>query len=514
MNTKPAFPFQKTGMRVSAVLFLFLLFFLSAFRLLPGRKVEPGASLEAFTTYLGERIPGLMDRYDIPGIIVALVRDGEPAWAGAYGYAELAAGRKMTTDTYCRVESISKPVTAWGVMKLVQEGKVELDAPVARYLKSWAFPASEYPVEEATVRQLLSHTAGLQLGTIGVRYDPKGEVPTLKEALTKDAHLMQAPGQGYSYSNTGFNILELLIEEVTGRGFAEYMQNEVLLPLGMEHSTFTWRESLQPPVPDGHDLQGKPIPPYIYPDKAAGGLFATVGDIAAFAAAGMTEHAPAGFPVLDAPHIQQLYEPMVEGPAIYGLAFDSYGLGYFIEWLPTGQKAVSHGGQGSGWMTHLHAVPETGDAIIIFSNSQRSWPFFAYILNDWAEWNGFSSVGMGKIVLATKILWVLITLLFALSAWQLWRVGRSAASGQRRLAPLAKDHWLLRLLQAGLFVILMAVLLWALSQDYLFIASVFPVAAGWLGWAVFAVAVALLGVVLYPQIRKDDIFASNIVNKR
>ncbi|MCO6480421.1 MAG: beta-lactamase family protein, partial [Phaeodactylibacter sp.] len=202
MNTKPAFSFHKTGVKASAVLFLFSLLFLSAFRLLPNRKVEPGASQEDFTDYLNERIPNLMSRYDIPGIIVALVREGEPAWAGAYGYAELAAGRKMTTDTYCRVESISKPVTAWGVMKLVQEGKIELDAPVARYLKSWTFPESEFPVEEATVRQLLSHTAGLQLGTIGVRYDPKGEVPTLKEALTKDAHLMQAPGQGYSYSNT------------------------------------------------------------------------------------------------------------------------------------------------------------------------------------------------------------------------------------------------------------------------------------------------------------------------
>ncbi len=474
--------------------------FLSAFRFLPGHKVEPGASLEDFTTYLDERIPNLMGRYDIPGIIVALVREGEPAWAGAYGYAELAEGRKMTTDTYCRVESISKPVTAWGVMKLVQEGKVELDAPVVRYLNSWTFPKSEFAVEEITVRQLLSHTAGLPLGTIGVRYDPKGEVPTLKEALTKDAHLMQAPGQGYSYSNTGFNILELLIEEVTGRGFAEYMQNEVLLPLGMEHSSFTWSESLQPPVPDGHDLQGNPIPPYVYPDKAAGGLFAAVGDIAAFAAAGMPEYSPVGFPVLHAPRIQQLYEPMVERPGIYGLAFDSYGLGYFIEWLPTGQKAVSHGGQGSGWMAHLHAVPETGDAIIIFSNSQRSWPFFAYILNDWAAWSGFTSVGMGKIVSATMVLRGLIALVFALSAWQLWRIGRGTAAGMRRLAPFSKAYRLLRMVQAGLFVVLVAALLWALSQDYLFVASVFPAAAGWLGWAVFATAVALLGSAVFPRI--------------
>lgn len=289
-----------------------------------------------------------MKDYDIPGVNIALVKRGEIIWSKAYGYADLEEGRKMTTDTYCRVESISKPVTAWGVMKLVEQGKVELDKPVELYIKNWEFPESEFSEKNVTVRQLLSNNAGMPLGTIGVRYSPKEDIPSLEEYLSNDAILKQEPGLSFSYSNTGFNLLELLIEEVTGRDFAEYMAEEVLIPLGMYNSSFTWGEELDPAIPNGYDLNGNPIPVYIYPDKAAGGLFACVEDIATFITAGMTNFSRTGHEVLNAQSINKLYTPMVEIPGFYGLAFDSYGLGHFIESLSNGKKAVSHGGQGSG----------------------------------------------------------------------------------------------------------------------------------------------------------------------
>ncbi len=350
-------------------------------------KVEKQTSLESFTAYLDERIPALMKGYDIPGVNIALVKKGRMVWSKAYGYADLEAGRKMTTDTYCRVESISKSVTAWGVVKLLEQGKIELDKPVKLYIINWEFPESDYSTGKVTIRQLLSHTAGMPLGTIGVRYSPKEDVPSLEESLSKDAVLKQEPGLSFSYSNTGFNLLELLIEEVTGHDFAEYMAEEVLNPLGMHHSGFTWSEEWEPPVPIGYDLDGNPVPVYVYPDKASGGLFATVEDIATFITAGMINFSPRGHEVLDAQSINKLYTPTVEIPGLYGLAFDSYGLGHFIESLPNDRKAVSHGGQGSGWMTHFHSVPETGDGIVILTNSQRSWPLIAHILSDWAEWN-------------------------------------------------------------------------------------------------------------------------------
>lgn len=133
-------------------------------------------------------------------------------------------------------------------------------------------------------------------------------------------------------------------------------------------------------MPVGYDLKGNPIPVYVYPSKASGRLFATVDDIAAFAAAGM--------------------------------------------------KAVSHGGQGGGCMTHFYLVPETGDGMVILTNSQRSWPFFASLFNDWARWSGFSSVGMGKVALGNRILWGLITLIGLTAPWQALRLGMGLASGR------------------------------------------------------------------------------------
>lgn len=143
-------------------------------------------------------------------------------------------------------------------------------------------------------------------------------------------------------------------------------------------------------------------------------------------------------------------------------------------------------------MTHFYSVPETGDGIVIMTNSQRSWPFFAYVLSDWAEWSGFGSVGMGRIVLAQRALWALIGLIGLLVLWQVWRLGQGLLSGRRWFAPLSKEYHLLRLVQGGLSLILMAILLWCVSQDYLDITSLFPIASGWLGIAILVSAVVLL----------------------
>jgi hypothetical protein len=340
----------------------------------------------------------------------------------------------------------------------------------------------------------------MPLGTIGVRYSPEEDIPSLEEYLSKDAILKQEPGLSFSYSNTGFNLLDLLIEEVTGRDFAEYMAEEVLIPLGMHQSGFKWSEKWDPAVPNGYDLNGNPIQVYIYPDKAAGGLFACVEDIAAFVTAGMTNFSHTDNKVLTAQSINKLYTPMVDIPGLYGLVFDSYGLGHFIESLSNGKKAVSHGGQGSGWMTHFHSVPETGDGIVILTNSQRSWPVFAYILSDWAHWSGFSSVGFCKIIWAQKALWAFIGLLVFILLWQVLRLGQGLISGGRQFAPLSKESRLLRLTQSGLFIVLVSVLFWAVIQDFLFISSVFPIAANWLGFSIFLCAVVLLLSALLPCI--------------
>ena len=495
---------SRLGVLSIPILFFVLLTIISCSFL--SKDIEKNEPLKEFTGYLDKRIPTLMDTYHIPGVNIALVQKGKTVWSKAFGYADLENRRKMTTDTYCRVESISKSVTAWGVMKLVQEGKVELDRPVKQYLNNWSFTESEFSTDNITVRQLLSQTSGMPLGTIGVRYAPDENRPTLKESLSKDAIPYQETGKSFSYSNTGFNLLELLIEEVTACDFADYMQEEVLTPLGMQRSSFEWSDNFDPPVPFGYDIKGNPIPVYVYPDKAAGGLFSTVDDVATFVSAGMTNISNTGLEVLNTQNIEKLYTPEVELSGYYGFVFDSYGFGHFIERLPNGEKAVSHGGQGSGWMTHFHSVPERGDGIVVLTNSQRSWPFFAYILSDWAEWNGFEYIGMGNIVLGTKLLWTFIVLLFVTVLWQGYRLGKGMASGQRSFNPFSKNWRGVRLVHMGLSIVLFWALIWSLNQDYFFLNSVFPIASPWLGVSIFLVSLVLLISALFPKARMKPEF--------
>lgn len=185
-----------------------------------------------------------------------------------------------------------------------------------------------------------------------------------------------------------------------------------------------------------------------------------------------------------------LLELLIE--EVTGQAFAAYGLGHYMETLPNGKQAISHGGQGTGIMTHFHAVPETGDAVVILTNSQRSWPFISSLLSDWARWGGFGPVGMGRITLGEYGMWAVIGLVWFTALLQILRLTaelmrrrRSEARGERRSGPI-------RIAQAGLAIAITGGLVWCLSQKYLLLSSVFPRASLWLGASAFALSVVLL----------------------
>lgn len=397
----------------------------------------------------------------------------------------------MTTDMPMRVQSISKSVTAWAVLKLAEDGKLNLDDPVERYLKGWTLPSSDYPPEGVTVRRLLSHTAGLPLGDVFALYSPDEAVPALRESLTRTAILFQMPGKGFSYSNVGYNLLELLIEAVTGRDFAEYMKNEVLHPLGLYHSDFEWSEEALAAVPLGYTLAGEPVSPYRYPERASGGLIATAEDIARFCIAGMPDFSKQR--VLAPSAVEKLYVAQAESLGIYGAVFDTYGFGYYTERLSDGKLAVYHGGQGTGWMSHFHAVPKTGDAIVILTNSQRSWPFIASLLNSWARWCGFSPPGMTRILFLECLIWGLVGLTVGITLCLMANIVGKIAAGNLKYIPILQNGVKLsRIFKIGVSLSIPAALWWACCQKYLFLTAVFPLSSIWLGVCAAAFSLMLL----------------------
>lgn len=181
-------------------------------------------------------------------VAFVLLENGKPV-----GEHYVSAGAPATRDTLFQLASLSKWATALGVLKLAADGRLDLDAPVSRYLTRWQLPESEFGTEGVTARRLLSHTAGLTDGLGYLGFAPGTPVQTLEASLTEAADPMpgadgrtrigRAPGSSWSYSGGGYALLQILIEEISGEPFGIYMKRAVLDPLGMTQATFDLAEA-------------------------------------------------------------------------------------------------------------------------------------------------------------------------------------------------------------------------------------------------------------------------------
>jgi len=263
-----------------------------AFGTRAGRASDPGAADRTsaeFARHLDALIPALLEGTNVPGASVALVENAEVVWAKGFGLAEEASERRVTADTIFNVGSISKPVTAWAVMTLVEQGRINLDDPIAKHIKRWKLPESKYDADAVTVRRLLSHTAGLSLAAVP-EYGPEEEVPDLSEALShaeRGVRIVAQPGSKWDYSGGGYMLLQLMIEDVTGTCFAEFMSPAVLKPLQMTQSGFDASKMPEADLATPYDQGEQPVSYYRYAGLAAAGLYSTANDLAKFVAAGL-----------------------------------------------------------------------------------------------------------------------------------------------------------------------------------------------------------------------------------
>jgi len=183
------------------------------------------SDLEALTTRLTETVLSRMAADDVPGAVIVLLQGGTPVWTGAFGLADPATGRAMQPNDLFRVETLSKPVTAWGAMRLAEADRLDLDAPAGECLTRWTAPEG---TPDFNARELLSHSAGLGLGDFTARYPPGADRPSNAAQMTAEFEMIAVPGTGFSYSDTGYNLLELMIETCSGEDFGAYISSEVV----------------------------------------------------------------------------------------------------------------------------------------------------------------------------------------------------------------------------------------------------------------------------------------------
>ena len=316
-----------------------------------------------------------------PGLAVALVHRGRLAWAKGYGLADGATGKPITVGTRFQAASLSKPVTAWGVLRLVEEGRIGLDEPVVGHLRRWRPPPSPFDAEGITVRRLLSHTAGLSVhGYQGLR--PDRPLPSIGASLSGEAagsfpvELLAAPGRRWLYSGGGFSVLQLLVEELTGRPFAAFMRTQVLGPLGMTASSFRWRRTAATARP--HDRRGTPGPDFAFTEQAAAGLVTTAPDLARFVAAALPgpEGEPPGRGVLRPAGVRLA---LSAAPATDG----RWGLGYGLGLLPGGDLLAYHEGANRGWRAGLALLPDRRAGIVALANGDGGSTAIDAVVQQW-----------------------------------------------------------------------------------------------------------------------------------
>ncbi len=359
-----------------------IIFILSIFIILI--MMISGPALAEQTAFQGSGDPQLdavvekaMRTHNVPGVSVAVVENGAVSWAKGYGLADTVQELPVTPDTVFDAASIAKPVTAWAIMTLVEDGRLNLDAPIEQYLTRWHLPPSEYDHDQITIRRILSHTAGLSTdGDMGV--EPGEYVPTVEEALNGAVlgmlplHVAYPPGEEYHYSSIGYTLLEIAVEEVTGESFASYIQREVLDPLGMLNSSYEMTPELQAKAAVGHDWYNHPMPFYQYSTKAQGGLRTTPTDLAIFMAASMPgpNGEPIGRDVITPESVAEILTAVpfaneAESPHISGLGFDLFKSG---DTLQGARKTGDHRGYKPIVVMDLQA----NEGIAIMANSDRA----------------------------------------------------------------------------------------------------------------------------------------------
>ena len=320
--------------------------------------------------------------------VLAVIQDGtvQAVYAASIGSA-------VDADTVFQTASVSKWLTAWGVLALVEQGRLDLDAPVSLYLKRWTLPSSPFDNNKVTARRLLSHTAGLTDGLGYAGFAPGKHVQSLESSLTKAADASSGatgkvevgiePGTEWRYSGGGYALLKLMIEDLSGEPFESYMQRVVLKPLGMAHSTYDWSPAQGTTLAEFYGKGDQPATHFRFSAVAASSLYASLTDLTRFVQAHLPgkEGEPVGRGVLASSTVAQMCQPngWLYGQPIWGpgvmLYADNRAGGFIVGHDGSNEPAIN---------TAARLNPATGNGIVIL---QTGNPLLATRLaGEWVFW--------------------------------------------------------------------------------------------------------------------------------
>ena len=358
------------------------------------RRVEQGLRPESLmnnesTWTLEER----MNHYGVKGVSVAVVHDFELDWAKGYGIRNAKTGDPVDETILFQVASVTKTITAAVALMLVQDGSLDLDRNINDYLKSWKLPENEFTRrEKVTLRRILSHSAGLSVH--GFRGYAEGEpVPSIIEVLdgkppanNEPVRVKAEPGTSYDYSGGGYTLLQLLIEDVTGKRLADVARNLIFAPLGMKHSSIGWphSESLFAQVASAHlrDGTSKRAHAFLADGSGCCELWTTPTDLGRFVIAVQLALRGEEGLVLSPDAAKAMLTPTNSR---------NMGLGFFLRRFGS-VTYFSHSGGNVGFSSWLIAHPEAGYGVVVTTNTSGTTSLALEIMfsvADEYDWEGF-----------------------------------------------------------------------------------------------------------------------------
>jgi CubicO group peptidase (beta-lactamase class C family) len=274
--------------------------------------------------------------------------------------------------TLYSVASVSKPVAATGLMVLKERKLIELDKPINDYLGDAKLRARVGDAAQATVRRVANHTAGLPLHYQFFYADEAYLAPTRDETIRRYGNLVTAPGERYQYSNLGYGVIDYVIERQSGKKFADFMREDVFLPLGMMHTSIDVGPGLEPHQAIRYTPDGKRIPFYDFDHPGASAVFASAHDLALFALFHMKEHLAEQRPILSDAAIDEMQVATASSQGDGG-----YGVGWGSSVSRRGYPTVAHSGGMPGVATLCSFVPSERVAVVVLCNTGS--PLVGYV---------------------------------------------------------------------------------------------------------------------------------------
>ena len=313
----------------------------------------------------------IMEKYRVPGVSIAVIKDFAIHWSKGYGVADVTSGAPVTPETMFQAASISKPVSAMAVLRAVQDGKLSLDQDINTILKSWKLPTGDFTRDHpVTLRTLLSHTSGLGDGFGFPGYHPKDPLPTVVQILngekpsnTGKVFMERPPFTAIKYSGGGTVVVQLALTDVVGKPFPQILKEWVLEPIGMTNSAYE-----QPLSPErdkqaarAHSGRGQAMDAkwHVYPELEAAGLWTTPTDLAKLAIEVQTSLRGKSNRVLSTATVKEMVTPVGVGDFAIGFSFTKQGQGWYF----------GHGGSNWGFQCDLLAHRLKGYGVAIMTNA-------------------------------------------------------------------------------------------------------------------------------------------------